>query len=882
MFKKGQRWISRMEPELGLGTLRAVENNGRRVCIQFEASDLVRHYSMESAPLERACFSPGDVVFLRDSSTFTVTKVETKDGLFHYHGKGNVVSEEKLSDTMSFSTPKERLGAGLFDATSTFDLRLQARNLLHQYHRSSVMGFLGGRVELIPHQFYIAGAVASRYLPRVLLADETGLGKTIEASLIMHRLLLSERISRVLILVPDSLVHQWFVEMYRRFNLSFSIVNESFLACIKKTDNLFLEEQLFICPMHCMEENFFLKQRALDAPWDMVVVDEAHHVDPCGETHGFLKHIGHGSAGMMLLTATPEQLGVERHFAHLKLLDPHRYTTLDAHRKEAAAYEKTVQELSAHMEKQVGRDGTLGKSLEMRLDCYGPGRSIFRNTRAVIKGFPVRKGEIYPLLSPHDEIRWLARLLKQLKSEKVLLICSTRERAMAIGKVLREVMTLKFTQFDESMTLLQRDRSAAWFSEKEGARLMICSEIGSEGRNFQFCHHLVLFDLPRNPELLEQRIGRLDRIGQARDIEIHVPFLKGSSQEVLARWYKDGTGIFHGHVSGLCQIHGRFKSTLNSLCNACDQGNTLDGRALDELIKETHIHTRAIEASLSRGKDRLLELNSFRPQPARALIKSIEAQDNDTTLEMFLLSVFDFFNVFHDEVMPRTHTLTFDMAHPGFPVPALKQDGMTVTFDRNIAVTRGEMDFITWDHPLVHGAMELLLGTEKGNCAFVQYRSDGEFSLFLEAIYLLECVVPAHLHMDRFLPVTPIRVVVNHRLEDVTKEYVGQIFSKRLMDGTGAFLREYPEIKEVLLPGMIRACADLAEKQSKQIMATAGEEMGLVLGKEVERLTRLQQKNPAVGGDEVDLARTHLQDLKKGLATARPRLDALRMIYQSV
>ena len=299
-----------MEPELGLGTLSAVENNGRRVCIKFRASDVVRHYSMESAPLERAAFFPGDLVTLMDNTTLTVTSVETVDGLFYYHGQGRVICEEMLSDTMSFSSPKERLTAGLFDSTFTFDLRLQTRIFQHRYRSSSVMGFLGGRVELIPHQFYIAGEVASRYLPRILLADETGLGKTIEASLIMHRLLLSERISRVLILVPDSLMHQWFVEMYRRFNLSFCIVNDEFLASMKKQGNLFLEDQLFICPMDRMDVDSALKQRALDAGWDMVVVDEAHHVDPHGETHGFLQRIGHGTTGMMLLTATPEQLGI--------------------------------------------------------------------------------------------------------------------------------------------------------------------------------------------------------------------------------------------------------------------------------------------------------------------------------------------------------------------------------------------------------------------------------------------------------------------------------------------------------------------------------------------------------------------------------------------
>ena len=876
-FRKGQRWISRMEPELGLGTLSAVENNGRRVHIRFKASGVVRQYAMESAPLERACFSPGDRITLKEGVSVTVTAVDTVDGLFYYHGQGRVISEEMLSDTMSFSRPGERLSAGLFDTTKTFDLRLQARVLQHRYRRSPVLGFLGGRVELIPHQFYIAGEVAARYLPRILLADETGLGKTIEASLILHRLLLSERISRVLILVPDSLVHQWFVEMYRRFNLSFSIVNDDFLACMNGSDNLFAENQLFLCPMDYMEKHPSLTVHALDAGWDMVVVDEAHHVDPHGDTHAFLQRVGKGSSGMMLLTATPEQLGLERHFTHLKLLDPHRYTSLEAYHREGATYENTVKEINQRLEKNLDTDGPPDKDLEMLLDCHGPGRSIFRNTRAVIKGFPIRKGRCY-CLDRQDEVAWLADLLLGLKTQKVLVICSTKERVSTLAHALRGVMTLNFTQFDESMSLLQRDRSAAWFSEKEGARLMICSEIGSEGRNFQFCHHLVLFDLPRNPELLEQRIGRLDRIGQTRDIEIHVPYLKDSSQEVLARWYMEGTGIFEGHVNGLYQIYDPFKERLMCLCNDCDGGKGLDRAALDQLIEETRAHARKIQATLSRGRDRLLELNSFRPRPARALVDAIAAQDNDSTLESFLLALFDFFNVSHDEFMPRTHAVTFDMAHPSFPVPALKKEGMTITFDRNIAVTRGEMDFITWDHPLVHGVMELLLGTEQGNCSFALYRKDGEFQLLLEAVHVLECITPGHLHMDRFLPVTPIRVVVNHLMEAVTPDWDWEDIHLELTDEKSAFLREYPEIKESLLPEMIQTSARVVERQSKQIIEKARADMTHTLGMEVQRLERLQLKNPAVTDTEIAMARADLEELETALSTARLRVDALRLI----
>src|SRR5690606_6338872 len=118
-------------------------------------------------------------------------------------------------------------------------------------------------------------------------------------------------------------------------------------------------------------------------------------------------------------------------------------------------------------------------------------------------------------------IHWLADLLRENPREKVLLLSRYREKAEALDAALRERINVKAALFHEKLPLIQRDRNAAWFSEEEGAQILICSEIGSEGRNFQFAHHLVLFDLPISPELLEQRIGRLDRIGQTGDIHIH-------------------------------------------------------------------------------------------------------------------------------------------------------------------------------------------------------------------------------------------------------------------------------------------------------------------------------------------------------------------------
>lgn len=103
------------------------------------------------------------------------------------------------------------------------------------------------------------------------------------------------------------------------------------------------------------------------------------------------------------------------------------------------------------------------------------------------------------------------------RSQKVLVICAKAATALQLEQVLREREGIRAAVFHEGMSIIERDRAAAWFAEEDtGAQVLLCSEIGSEGRNFQFASNPVMFDLPFNPDLLEQRIGRLDRIGRAR------------------------------------------------------------------------------------------------------------------------------------------------------------------------------------------------------------------------------------------------------------------------------------------------------------------------------------------------------------------------------
>src|SRR5690606_23343308 len=128
-----------------------------------------------------------------------------------------------LSNFIQFRMASDRLVAGQVDPLRWFTLRDNSLQQNSEMQQSDLWGLAGARAQPIAHQLHIAQEVANRFAPRVLLADEVGLGKTIEAGLIIHRQILGGRASRVLLIVPETLQHQWLVEMRRRFNLDVAL-----------------------------------------------------------------------------------------------------------------------------------------------------------------------------------------------------------------------------------------------------------------------------------------------------------------------------------------------------------------------------------------------------------------------------------------------------------------------------------------------------------------------------------------------------------------------------------------------------------------------------------------------------------------------------------
>ncbi len=958
----GQRCVSESEPELGLGRVACIDAAGKRIAVEFPGSGEKRLYALGTAVLKRVQFRPGETVTAQDGSALAIEAVEEQEGLLVYVGGGRRLPESLISDATSVASPEERLLAAQTDPSEVFDLRYRARLMQARLRRSPVRGYLGGRVELIPHQYFILDQVSSRLVPRVLLADEVGLGKTIEACLILQRLLAIGQIRRALILVPESLTHQWFVELLRRFNLWFSIYDEARCVAVEASEpgkNPFLAAQLVLANLEFLSGSEERGREAIAAGWDLVIVDEAHHLSwepgrPSPE-YQLVEALAERAPGLLLLTATPTQLGQAGHFARLRLLDRERYQDFESfvaqaekfatvasvagkivdgrplNARDRAAlqrlFNRTPQRLEEHLTAlAAGRAGACESLLRTLLDQHGIGRVMFRNTRASMAGFPRRRFMPARLETPEHpalasriarellaeetgeeaglrynfrddpKLDWLVNFLREHsggaespgsrghsaippagpKATKVLLICRTQRKAIALETALQERMKAKSALFHEGLPLVVRDRHAAWFADPDGAQLLICSEIGSEGRNFQFAHHLVLFDLPLNPGLVEQRIGRLDRIGQSETIRIHVPYVAGTAEAIVVDWYARGLTAFERPLHGGTEYVEAFKPRLLALIGA--RGGAGDA-AVEVLVGETARFREELDARMRAGRDRLLELNSFDPTAAAEVIERVRAAEDDPALREFLFSVLDHFGVRIRE--HEGHEVFFDPAHAYVEsFPSLPADGLLATFDRQHALSREHIAFVSADHPLVGDAIELLLDSPAGTTAFGTARA-ARPNLMLEAVYVLEAVADTTWHVDQFLAPTPVRVVVGLRGEDLTAERDPSSLAGYVEDGDlHAFLAQ-PGFDGAVLRRLLGSAGAQAARLAERSQAAAAKAAGEKLGAALRRLVDLQQVNDHVTAVEIAAARERMERTLGAIREARLRLDALRLVLET-
>lgn len=941
-YQPGQRWISDSEAELGLGTILA--QDGRLLTVLYPATGDTRQYSLRNAPLTRVRFAPGDQITHFEGWKLTVREVEDIDGLMVYHGldgqnQPRTLPETQLSNFIQFRLASDRLFAGQIDPLAWFSLRYNTLQHTSKQMQSALWGLGGCRAQPIAHQLHIAREVADRSAPRVLLADEVGLGKTIEAGLVIHRQLLTGRASRVLILVPENLLHQWLVEMRRRFNLQVALFDaERFIE--SDASNPFDDAQLALVALEWLVEDEKAQDALFAAGWDLMVVDEAHHLvwheDQVSAEYALVEQLAQVIPGVLLLTATPEQLGQDSHFARLRLLDPNRFHDLAAFRAESDHYRpvaEAVQELldegrlspKAHATIQgfLGAEGEAllaavsdgdtqasARLIRELLDRHGTGRVLFRNTRAAVQGFPERqlhpypvampeqyrelppgeKAELYPEVafqaqgdSTDDErwwrfdprVDWLIDTLKMLKRTKVLVICAHAETAMDLEDALRVRSGIPASVFHEGMSILERDRAAAYFADEEfGAQVLICSEIGSEGRNFQFSHHLVMFDLPAHPDLLEQRIGRLDRIGQKHTIQLHVPYLQGSPQERLFQWYHEA---------------------LNAFLNTCPTGNALqhqfgprllplleggDSKAWDSLVADARHERERLEAELHTGRDRLLELNSGGAGEGEALVEAILEQDDQFALPIYMETLFDAFGIDSEDHSENALILkpSEKMLDASFPLG--DDEGVTITYDRAQALSREDMQFLTWEHPMVQGGMDLVLSGSMGNTAvaLIKNKALKPGTVLLELLFVSEVVAPRSLQLGRYLPPAALRCLLDANGNDLASRVAFETLNDQLESVPRASANKFVQAQRDVLAKRISGGEEKILPTHVERVAEAQRRLAAEADEELARLLALQAVNPSVRDSEIDALRKQREEGLAMLEKAALRLEAIRVL----
>ncbi|MDG4923496.1 RNA polymerase-associated protein RapA [Glaesserella parasuis] len=966
-FVVGQRWISESENNLGLGIVTAVDN--RTVTLSFPASDEQRVYAVAVAPLTRVQFQKGDRVTSVDGWQLDIEDVVENQGVALYLGKRvdtqeeSVLPEMQLDHKVSFSKPQDRLFSAQIDRSDRFALRYRALKHQQAQFQSELRGMRGIRASLIPHQLHIAKEVGQRLSPRVLLADEVGLGKTIEAGMILQQQLFSGRVDRVLVLVPESLQHQWLVEMLRRFSLNFSLFDEERCADFTKKDednndiseNPFETEALVIASIDWLSANPQRAKQVLDADWDMLIVDEAHHLEWDEQNpsmaYQFVAQLSKQISAVLLLTATPEQLGQESHFARLALLDPDRFYDYHAFVEEQKQYQpvadavatllndkplsakeqESISELLAEedvepMFRIINSDASEEQRREVRqeliselIDRHGTSRVLFRNTRQGVKGFPHRiyneivlemptqyanalkvmgmmggnklEDLLYPerlfqRMNPNAKwhefdprIEWLITFLKNHRDEKILVICKQADTAIQLEQVLREKEAIRSAVFHEKMSIVERDKASAYFAQQEdGAQVLISSSIGSEGRNFQFARRLVLFNLPDNPDLLEQGIGRLDRIGQKHDIEIYVPCFNHSTQLILAEWYHRGLNAFEETCPMGATLFREFHAELTAYLL-----NPERSEAFEAFVEQTHKRQQQLKVELEKGRDRLLELNSNGGETAQQLAQAIAEQDDNPQLVNFALNLFDVIGLEQEDLGEKSIVIspTGHMLVPDFP--GLSEEGNTVTFDRELALMREDVLFLTWDHPMIRNGIDLITSADIGKCAvsLLVNKNLPAGTLLLEAIYIVEAQAPKDLQLTRFLPPTPVRILLDNKGNDMASQVSFAGLEKQLKPVNKQMANKIAKMARGDIEKLIAFSDEKVVPQAQSLIEQAKQNADHTLGTELHRLTSLQAVNKNIRADEIQVLEQLREASLKHLDQANWRLDSLRVIVSS-
>lgn len=862
----GNHVVHRDQRAWGVGRVVGISRDGLRLAVRFAGRPREElQVATRDPSLLRYRFQPGDEVKLRgaddrivrgvvlgaDRGDLDTLTVEAEDEQYE-------LSEKNVASLPPPSRVVEALVQGAWGEARNFLLRQSTLRLDIERRCDGLGALFASRVMVKPYQVAVAHRVLTDRMPRYVLADEVGLGKTIEAGLIISALLHARLARRVLVVAPSHLAVQWLAELRHKFNQRFTLLEPERLDLLAKEEpdsDPWHDHPLVITSLELLQRSARVRDAIADPDnrWDLVIIDEAHHLRG-DRAYEAASGLSANTWGMLLLTATPMKLDPEEYFRLLKLVESAPAQSLEdfeermarqseltrlvraleeATPKEAAAEARKVAALFPNDQHLAELAKACGRKVEARealldhvAEVYSLSARLVRNRRAVVGGFtPRRLTRIDVTLDEpaqvlHRDVQAavreamkagtlvqgapLALLLRRLDSSPAALarvldgqkdpelkrlapraqallgmqkdakLRALRDKLRELERIEPDGKVLIFTESRETLDYLiaelsrermnplwyhgdldtlERDQMVARFRDPEGPSILVSTEAGGEGRNFQFCHALIHYDLPWSPSAIEQRIGRLDRVGQTRPVDIYVLRPQGTLAARVVDLFADDVQVFTETIGGLDAVLEEVEGEIVKLAAFGGEQAWQDyARRLGDAVAKAR-------AAIQEDYDPLLDRRSYDKERVATLLaqahrraglefdadddgayplEEIEegmqtvARDLDERLEETVLEIARKvgMNVDTDENVDAFQ-VRLQMAQDGMQSEALagldlEEDQLVEgTFWRDTAVEMEEREYLATGHPLVEALMNYVRDGDLGRASVMRLRHGG-------------------------------------------------------------------------------------------------------------------------------------------------------------
>jgi ATP-dependent helicase HepA len=767
-WKTGDYLTHRFNPELGIGRVTGLEP--RSVLVEFPRAGTTLRLASSTDALIPLDLNPGRPVRIIDTHEETTVAARLADGTVQL-ANGRTASSHALWPLELEGALLERLAIGDIDDLEDFRTRLDILLLLSLRQADGLGTFLGGRVRLFPHQLHVAERASASDPVRWLLADEVGLGKTIEAALILNRLVHAGKVDRCLVVVPDTLTVQWLGELWRKYHQVFTLLDTQRLADVARDFgddfNPFDVHRRVVIALEMLIERPQLTDQAVRAGIDLLVVDEAQRLRrPAGHPGDLawraIAPLAALGRHVLLLSATPLEDDAHGFFRLLQLLRPEEFpedvsfeSRLASGTPLPACTSSTRRTDIGGLPPRVGAPATIVPASKWQIreaveagvrgtpapHAVARRQKIDRVRRALASGAALAsvlgsderelRQQAHAMDASDPRVEWLAAQAARWRSagHKTLVFVAHRDTLEMLRTALSHRAQLATGVFHEDLSPAQRDIEVARFRDPDGPSVLVSTEAGGEGRNFEFCQRLVLFDLPWKPSVVEQRIGRLDRIG--RRIPVEIVYFRpptGIGADVVRLF--ETLGLFREPLAGLEPQLVHVEGALDDV--AGDSAASLSVERFDELVGEAQAaRTRIREAAYQQ-----LHRDPYRADMAAGILARVPAE-LDALNEAVVLRACARLGFTIER--PRGHRIYAIEIGSGALVDGLPgvPGGTSYlgSFDREEAVEKETIDFFASGHPLVEGIFAHYDESTVGRVARFELEIDRDRGGGLVAIY---------------------------------------------------------------------------------------------------------------------------------------------------